>query len=90
MKAVSEDVDDLFDDACSVADVNCWIAERLMYAKCQKTKTLTKHLHVNVNNTDSQSNENPVNYGTKDHNTGLTQEAVLTVFDSVEGKVDHY
>ena len=42
MKAVSEDVDDLFDNACSVADLNHWIAERLMYANFQKTKTWTK------------------------------------------------
>ena len=33
IKAVSEDVDDLFDNACSVADVKCWIVERLIYAK---------------------------------------------------------
>ena len=52
MKAVSEDVDDLFDNACSVADVNQWIAERLMYAKCQKTKTWTKKTLVNVCNAD--------------------------------------
>ena len=42
MKDVSEDVDDLFDNACSVADVSGLIAEGLMYAQCQKTKTLTK------------------------------------------------
>ena len=51
MKAVSGDVDDLFDNACSVADVNHWIAERPMYAKNLKAKTLTKDSHVNVSNT---------------------------------------
>ena len=90
MKAVSEDVDDLFDNACSVADVNHWIAGRLMYAKCQKTKTWTKDPLVNVSNAVSQSNENPVNYESTDFNTGLTQDAVHTVFDFVEGKVANY
>ena len=51
MKDFSKDVDNLFDNACSVADVKCWIVERLMYAKNPKAKTLTKDPHVNVSNT---------------------------------------
>ena len=78
MKAVSEDVDDLFDNACSVADVNHWIAERLMYAKCQKTKTWTKDPLVNVSNPDSQKNVNPVNYKPIDFDTALAQSSVDT------------
>ena len=38
MKAVSEDVNDLFENACSLADVKCYIVERLMYAKTQRLK----------------------------------------------------
>ena len=90
MKAVSEDVDDLFDNACSVADVNHWIAERLMYAKCQKTKTWTKDPLVNVSNADSQNTVNPVNYKQIDFDTGLTHGSFDTVFEFVEGKVDNY
>ena len=37
-----------------------------------------------------QSKENPLNYESSDFNTGLAQDAVCTVFDFVEGKVDYY
>ena len=90
MKAFSEDVDDLFDNACSMADVNHWIAERLMYAKCQKTKHWTKYPLVNVSNADLQNNINPVNYEPIDFDTGLTQGSVDTVFEFIEGKADNY
>ena len=36
MKAVSEDIDDLFDNTCSAADVRCWLAKKYMYVKGQK------------------------------------------------------
>ena len=39
LKAISEDVDDFLDNTSSVADVKCWIEERLMYAKTQMLKT---------------------------------------------------
>ena len=50
LKAISEDVDDLLDNTSSVADVECWIDERLVYAKNPKAKnkTLTKDPHVNT------------------------------------------
>ena len=35
-KAISEDVDDLLDNTSSVADVECWIEKRLIYAKTQR------------------------------------------------------
>ena len=90
MEAVSENIDDLFDNACSVADVDHWIAERLMYAKSLKAKTLMKDPHVNVSNTGFQNNVNPVNCEPVDFDTGLMQDSVCTVIEYVEGKVDNY
>ena len=73
-----------------MANVNHWIAGRLIYAKFQKTKTWTKDPLVNVSNADSQTNVNPVNYKPIDFDTGLTQGSVNTVFEFIEGKVDNY
>ena len=58
-KVISEDVDDLLDNTSSVADVEHWIGERLVYAKNPKAKNknLAKDPHVNVSGTASQNYE---------------------------------
>ena len=81
-KAISEDVDDLLDNTSSVADVECWIEERLIYAKKPKAKNenLTKDPHVNISsNTRSQNYVNPVDYESINADLDLTQESVNTV-----------
>ena len=81
LKAISEDVDDLLDNTSSVADVKCWLVERLMYAKNPKTKTLTKDPYVNISNTSSQ------NYESINVDTDLIQDPVNTVSEFIEGEV---
>ena len=67
MKAVSEDVDDLFDNTCSAADVRCWLAKKYMYVKCQKAETenLTKDPHVNITSNTSSHNYEIYKYRVK-------------------------
>ena len=75
IKAVSEDIDDLFDNTCSLAEVRCWLEKKYMQVKNQKAENenSTEDPHVNVT-----SNTSPQNY--ESMNTGLevTQEAVDT------------
>ena len=75
-KAISEDVDDLLDNTSSVADVECWIEERLKYAKNPKAKNknLTKDPHVTVSSIGSQ------NYESINVDLDLTQESVDTEY----------
>ena len=78
IKAVSADVDDVLDNTCSVAEVTCWIVERLRYARTLKAENLTKEPSDNINNTSSQNYVDP----------DLTQDSVDTEF--VEETVDSY
>ena len=75
---------DLFDNACSVAEVDHWIARKLMYARCQKAKPLRKDLQVNVNNVP-QNNINPATCEPLDSDTGLIQDSRDAKF--IEGMV---
>ena len=82
-KSFSEDVDDLLGNTSSVANVECWIEERLIYAKYPKAKNenLTKNPHVNMSsNTGSQNYINPVDYESINADLDLTQESVDTKF----------
>ena len=74
MKAVSEDVDDLFDKTCSAADVRCWLAKKYMYVKCQKAENenWTEEPHINISGTASQNYES-INAGLE-----VTEESVYT------------
>ena len=38
LKAVTEDIDDLFDNTCSLAEVRCWLAKKYMQVKDQKAE----------------------------------------------------
>ena len=68
-----------------MAEVDHWMAGKLMYARCQKAKTLTKGPHVNVMNTNLQNYVNPVSYESTNMGTSLTHDSVDTEF--IEGKV---
>ena len=37
-KAVTEDIDDLFDNTCSLAEVRCWLAKKYIQVKDQKAE----------------------------------------------------
>ena len=59
IKAVTEDIDDLFDNTCSPSEVRCWLAMKYIEVKDQKAdnENSTVYPHVNVT-----SNESPQNY----------------------------
>ena len=57
IKAVTEDIHDLFDNTCSLAEVRCWLAKKYMQVKDHKAENSTGDPHVNVT-----SNESPQNY----------------------------
>ena len=46
IKAVSRDVDDLFDNTSSVEEVVHWMVKRLRYARTPKAEDLAKDPHV--------------------------------------------
>ena len=91
MKAVSEDVDDLFDNTCSAADVRCWLVKKYMYAKSQKAKNknLTKDPHVNVNNASSQNliQESVDTEFTKESNSDSNSEEGIQFLDLGECEI---
>ena len=88
IEAVYANVDDLFDNVCSVVEVDHWIAGKLMYARCQRDESLRRDPQDNISNTSSQNNINPVNCEPLDSVTGFTQDSVDNEF--IEGKVDNY
>ena len=88
IEAVYANADDVFYNACSVAEVDHWIAGKLMYARCKKAKSLMKETHVNVSIASSQNYVNPVDYESIHVDTSLTQESVDMEF--IEEKVDNY
>ena len=59
IKAVTEDIDDLFDNTCSLAEVRCWLAKKYIQVKDQKVENenSTEDSQVNVT-----SNTSPQNY----------------------------
>ena len=75
VKAVSEDIYDLFDNTCSPAEVRCWLAKKYIQEKDQKAdnENSTVDSHVNVT-----SNESPQNYELKNAELEITPEAVDT------------
>ena len=96
--AYSEKFDDMLDRICSLADMDHLIAERIAYAKSQKTKNLTKDIHNNDDSTNSQSNHvryemintcsthDSANSETIEFDTSLTQDSV----DSESIDIDSY
>ena len=62
MLVFSENPDKILDSIHSPADVDCLIAERVDYSKCQEPESLTKDPLVYVSNTSSQNFMKPVNY----------------------------
>ena len=75
IKAVTEDIDDLFDNTCSLAEVRYWLAKKYIQVKDQKAENenSTEDPHVNVT-----SNESPQNYEFKNEELEVTPEAVHT------------
>ena len=75
IKAVTEDIDDLFDNTCSLAEVRWWLAKKYVQVKDQKAENENSmgDLHVNVT-----SNESPQNYESKNAELDITQESVDT------------
>ena len=57
IKTVSGDVDDLFDNTSTVAEVVCWMVKRLRYARTPEAEDLAKDPHVNISSTASQNYE---------------------------------
>ena len=75
IKALTEDIDDLFDNTCSLAELRCWLAKKYMQVKDQKAENenSTEDPHVNVTiNTSSQ------NYEFMNAELEITQEVVDT------------
>ena len=75
IKAVTEDIDDLFDNTCSLAEVRCWLAKKYIQVKYQKAENenSTETPHVNVT-----SNESQQNYEFMNADLEITPEAVDT------------
>ena len=75
IKAVTEDIDDLFDSTCSPAEVKCWLAKKYNQVKDQKAENenSTEDPHVNVT-----INTSPQNYELKNAELEITPEAVDT------------
>ena len=75
IKAVTEDFDDLFDNACSPAEVRCWLAKKYLQVKDQKAENenSTGDPHINVT-----SDTSPQNYEFKNAELEITPEAVDT------------
>ena len=75
IKAVIQNIDDLFDNTCSLAEVRSWLAKNYMQVRDQKAENenSTEDPHVNVT-----SNESPQNYEFKNAELEITQEAVDT------------
>ena len=73
IKAVTEDIDDLFDNTCSLAEVRCWLAKKYLKVKDQKAENenFTEDPHVNIT-----SNESPQEYESKNAELEITPEAV--------------
>ena len=59
IKVVSEDIDDLFDNTCSLAEARCWLAKKYIQVKDQKAENENSTVDPHVNIT---SNESPKNY----------------------------
>ena len=74
-KAVTEDIDDLFDNTCSLAEARCWLAKKYMQVKEQKAENenSTEDPHANVT-----SNTSPQNYESMNAKLEVRQEAVDT------------
>ena len=55
IKAVTENIDDVFDNACSPAEVRCWLAKKYIQVKDQKAdnENSTVDPHVNVTSKES-------------------------------------
>ena len=75
IKAVTENIDDLFDSTCSPAEVRCWLAKKYIQVKDQKAENenFTEDPYVNIT-----SNESPQNYEFKNAELEITLEAVDT------------
>ena len=75
IKAVTEDIDDLFDNTCSPAEVRCWLAKKYVQVKDQKAENenSTEDPHVKVT-----SNESQQNYEFKNAELEITPKAVET------------
>ena len=58
MKAVCEDIDDLFYNIHSAADVRCWLAKKYMHVKSQKAENENSTEDPNVNVTSNTSSQN--------------------------------
>ena len=75
MKAVTEDIDDLFDNTCSPAEVRCWLAKKYIQVKDQKAEYENSmgdpHINVTINTS-------PQNYEFKKSELEITPEAVDT------------
>ena len=95
----SESPDNILDSIHSQENVDHLIAERIEYAKSQKSEKLTKDHYDNISNTNSQNNMDPVNYEPINLDMGLTQDlqenvesvqinCILTKI--IEGEMDDY
>ena len=75
IKAVFEDIDDLFDNTYSPEEVKCWLAKKDRQVKNQKAENenSTEDPHVNVT-----SNTSPQNYESMNAGLEVTKEAVDT------------
>ena len=75
IKAVAEDIDDLFDSTCSSAEVRCWLAKKYIQVKDQKAENENSTVDHHVNIT---GNGSPQNYEFKNAELEVTLEAVDT------------
>ena len=75
IKAVTEDIDNLFDTTRSLAEVRCWLANKYIQVKDQKAENKNSTEDPNVNVT---SNESPQNYEFKNAELEIIPEAVDT------------
>ena len=75
IKAVTEDIGDLFDNTCSLAEERCWLAKKYIQVKDQKAENenSTEDPHVNIT-----SNKSPQNYEFMNAELEITPEAVDT------------
>ena len=75
IKAVSDDIDYLFDSTCSLAEVRCWLAKKYIQVKDQKAENENSTVDPHVNIT---GNGSPQNYEFKNAELEVTPEAVDT------------
>ena len=58
IKAVAEDIGDLFDSTCSLVEVRCWLAKKYIQVKDQKAENENSTVDPHVNNTSNGSLQN--------------------------------